>query len=80
MLSLRHKRDDYFWFSFFHEAGQILLGKKKAIFLDEMNDWTDPEEDLANEFASNFLQHENVISWQSLNGLTRRFELIEACS
>ena len=117
MLSLRHKRDDYFWFSFFHEAGHILLGRKKAIFLDEMNAWTDPEENLANEFASNFLipkekyqafleksiftpasatsfaqqlgiapgiivgrlQHEKVIPWRSLNGLTRRFELIEAC-
>jgi addiction module HigA family antidote len=55
MLSLRHKRDDYFWFSFFHEAGHIIQGGKKSIFLDEMNGWACPEEDLANEFASNML-------------------------
>ena len=55
MLSLRHKRDDHFWFSFFHEAGHILHGGKKAIFLDEMNSWKDPEEDLANQFAANIL-------------------------
>lgn len=118
MLSLRHKRDDYFWFSFFHEAGHVLLGGKKAIFLDEMNSWKDPEENLANDFASNILtpkeqyqaflerkefapisvksfarqlgiapgiivgrlQHDKVIPWNSLNGLTRQFELIEACN
>lgn len=37
MLSLRHKTDDYLWFSFFHEAGHILLHGKKAIFLDDEN-------------------------------------------
>jgi HTH-type transcriptional regulator / antitoxin HigA len=118
VLSLRHKRDDHFWFSFFHEAGHILLGGKKKIFLDEMNSWNDPEEDLANDFASTILmpgedyqefldkgeftitavrrfadkqgiapgiivgrlQHEGIIPWNALNGLTRRFELIEACN
>jgi addiction module HigA family antidote len=55
MLSLRHKTDDHFWFSFYHEAGHILLGRKKSIFLDEMNTWDDPEEERANEFASNIL-------------------------
>lgn len=117
MLSLRHKRDDYFWFSFFHEAGHIIQGGKKNIFLDEMNGWISPEEDAANKFASEILipekryrmfadnqeftpeailefssdlriapgiivgrlQHDNKIPWQSLNHLTRRFELVEAC-
>lgn len=55
ILSLRHKRDDHFWFSFFHEAGHIVLGSKKNIFLDEMNSWTDAEEELANDFASGTL-------------------------
>jgi HTH-type transcriptional regulator/antitoxin HigA len=55
MLSLRHKTDDHFWFSFYHEAGHILFGRKKSIFLDEMNTWNDPEEERANEFASNIL-------------------------
>jgi HTH-type transcriptional regulator / antitoxin HigA len=117
MLSLRYKRDDHFWFSFFHEAGHIMSGKKKNIFLDEMNSWDDPVETLANNFAAAFLipdekyksflktrsfspvtirrfaeelhiapgivvgrlQHDRVIPWHSLNRLTRKFELIEAC-
>ncbi len=55
MLSLRDKSDDHFWFSFFHEAGHILLGGKKSIFLDEINAWPDPEEKRADQFAFDIL-------------------------
>lgn len=56
MLSLRYKTEDHFWFSFFHEAGHILLGPKKSIFLDEVNNkWKSQEEERANEFASDIL-------------------------
>ena len=34
-LSLRYKTDDQLWFSFFHEAGHLLLHSKKKIFVDE---------------------------------------------
>jgi len=55
-LSLRHKSDDHLWFTFFHEAGHILLHGKKGVFIDESkNDGTDQKEIEANEFASNFL-------------------------
>jgi len=60
MLSLRHKSDDHFWFSFFHESGHILDGGKKSIFLDEMNHWRSPEEDMANKFASETLMPEKT--------------------
>lgn len=33
-LSLRYKTNDQFWFTFFHEAGHILLGGKKEAFID----------------------------------------------
>lgn len=33
-LSLRHKSDDQFWFTFFHESGHILSGSKRQEFLD----------------------------------------------
>lgn len=33
-LSLRHKRDDHVWFSFFHEAAHIVLHGRRPIFLD----------------------------------------------
>lgn len=36
-LSGRHKRNDVFWFSFFHEAGHILLHGKKDVFLEGDN-------------------------------------------
>ena len=35
-LSGRYKRNDNFWFSFFHEAGHILLHGKKDIFLENI--------------------------------------------
>lgn len=45
-LSGRYKRNDSFWFTFFHEAGHILLHGKKDIFLEDI-EYTD--KDLAKE-------------------------------
>jgi Zn-dependent peptidase ImmA (M78 family) len=76
MLSLRHKRDDFFWFCFFHEAGHVLLGSRKSIFLDEMNSFKTTEEDLANEFASNILipkdRYNEFVSINNFTPLTVR--------
>jgi HTH-type transcriptional regulator/antitoxin HigA len=33
-LSLRYKWEDIFWFSFFHEAGHIVLHRKKQVFVE----------------------------------------------
>lgn len=54
-LSLRHKTNDHFWFTFFHEAAHILLHSKKAIFLDEKSGVGADEEREADEWASNIL-------------------------
>jgi len=32
-LSLRYKTDDHLWFTFFHDAGHILLHGKREMFL-----------------------------------------------
>jgi len=56
-LSLRHKTDDHFWFSFFHESAHILQEFKKGVFVDESRK-REYEEDLerkADEFASEML-------------------------
>ncbi len=53
-LSLRHKTDDHFWFSFFHEAGHIILHGKKESFIDGQKS-ENPKENEADEFASNML-------------------------
>lgn len=51
-LSGRYKRNDIFWFTFFHEAGHILLHGKKDIFLENI-DYSD--KDLSKEKeADNF--------------------------
>jgi Zn-dependent peptidase ImmA (M78 family) len=36
-LSSRYKRNDIFWFSFFHEIGHILLHGKKDVFLESVD-------------------------------------------
>ena len=54
-LSLRHKTDDHFWFTFFHEAAHILLHGKREFFLDETNAELDEQEMEANQFASDIL-------------------------
>jgi Zn-dependent peptidase ImmA (M78 family) len=41
-LTGRYKRNDSFWFTFFHEAGHILLHGKKDIFLENI-DYSDKD-------------------------------------
>jgi len=57
MLSLRHKTDDHLWFSFFHEAGHILLHSRKSVFLDgKLREANESEEERrANQFAADRL-------------------------
>ncbi|MCG6146137.1 HigA family addiction module antitoxin [Leptospira bandrabouensis] len=65
-LSLRHKRNDHFWFSFFHEVGHILKHGKKSIFLDSLEGTASDitiEEEEANQFASQQLIAES--DWDS---------------
>ncbi len=54
-LSLRHKTNDHFWFSFFHEAAHILNHTKKTIFIDEKDGFHSDDEKAADAFAANFL-------------------------
>ncbi len=53
-LNLRGKRDDRFWFTFFHEAGHILNDSKKEAFID-VDYEDDPREQNANGFAADLL-------------------------
>lgn len=55
VLSLRHKTNDHLWFTFFHEAGHILLHGKKMLFIDLDGELTDRAEEEANEFSRDFL-------------------------
>lgn len=55
MLSFRFLSDDHFWFSFFHEAGHLVLHGYQGIFLENDLYPSSSEEQEANEFASNLL-------------------------
>ncbi len=56
--SLRHKSDDHFWFTFFHECAHILLHSRKAIFIEMTKGpgSADPKQEAeANVWAADFL-------------------------
>ena len=53
-LSDRYKKDDFFWFTFFHEAAHVLLHSKKQTFVDDGTD-NDMLEVEANRFAGDIL-------------------------
>ena len=54
-LSLRYKKNDHFWFSFFHEAGHILKHGKRDVFIDLEDGDEDQKEEEANQFAADML-------------------------
>ena len=55
LLSFRYLSDDQFWFTFFHEAGHLLLHGKDALFLEGSATELSPEEREANDFAAQIL-------------------------
>ncbi|MDQ7781226.1 MAG: HigA family addiction module antitoxin [Desulfomonilaceae bacterium] len=54
-LSLRHKTNDHFWFSFFHEGGHILTHSKKGVYINEPDAAGSEEEIAADAFAERIL-------------------------
>lgn len=58
-LSNRHKSDDQFWFTFFHEAGHLLSGSRRQDFLDpaqpEFSEADNSDEEAADRFARDTL-------------------------
>lgn len=55
MLSLRHKSNDHFWFTFFHEAAHILMHAKKDTFIDDTKGFESEEEAAADRYSRNIL-------------------------
>jgi HTH-type transcriptional regulator/antitoxin HigA len=51
-LSARYLSDDHFWFSFFHEAGHIVLHPGEQMYVDSFDDGLDDQVEVeANAFA-----------------------------
>src|SRR5690606_39252197 len=44
MLSFRYLSDDHFWFTFFHEAGHLILHGEDAVFIEGGDDYDDARE------------------------------------
>lgn len=63
-LSCRYKAEDHFWFTFFHEAGHVVLHGKREVFLED-DDRNGEKEQEANEFATNLLIPEK--KWRGFN-------------
>jgi HTH-type transcriptional regulator/antitoxin HigA len=55
LLSFRYLTDDQFWFSFFHEAGHLLLHGKHRVFLEGIETAVPAEEAEADNFAERTL-------------------------
>lgn len=80
ILSARHLVDDHFWFTFFHEAGHLILHKKSEVYLDDDEQFDQgvkgSVEDEANRFAQNVLvpEHHNIkrSRWLSHRDVVRR--------
>jgi Zn-dependent peptidase ImmA (M78 family)/plasmid maintenance system antidote protein VapI len=65
MLSFRYLSDDHFWFSFFHEAGHLLLHGEREIFIEGLDSADSQAEAEANDFAAKILiprESENALS------------------
>jgi len=54
-LSLRYKTDDHLWFTFFHEAGHILLHGRRDVFLEDDQESRSDKEAEADAFARDWL-------------------------
>lgn len=65
-LSGRFKTNDHFWFTFFHEAGHIILHGKKDIFLENVKgtELDQEKEEEANAFAAKVLIDEK--DWKEI--------------
>jgi addiction module HigA family antidote len=60
-LGLRHKTNDHLWFTFFHEAGHILLHGKRDFFLEDEGETNQAKEQEANRFAAEILIQEDAL-------------------
>lgn len=60
-LTDRHKTNDHFWFTFYHEAAHVLLHPKKEVFFEEFEGYKmdKQKEEEADNFASKYLLPES---------------------
>jgi HTH-type transcriptional regulator/antitoxin HigA len=77
--SLRHKTDDHFWFTFFHECAHLLLHSRREVFIDMMkgSGTAGPKEEAeANLWAADFLIPSQVMRGFMMNFRGTREEVV----
>lgn len=71
-LSLRHKRNDIFWFSLFHELAHVILHSDEPFVDDDSSYGQDPREIEADQFAAEVLLPAAAYKeWRTRTSLTR---------
>ncbi|MBW7869398.1 MAG: helix-turn-helix domain-containing protein [Brumimicrobium sp.] len=73
-LSGRYKTNDHFWFTFFHEAGHILLHGKKDIFLEDVEG---AKLDKAKEEEADMFARKILLGNAEYDELTHHFNITE---
>lgn len=77
LLSFRYLSDDHFWFTFFHEAGHLVLHSDQKIFVENKADGADLRETEANEFSASILipirYHEEFLNLKPTKWAVSRF-------
>lgn len=71
MLSFRYRSDDHFWFTFFHEAGHLLLHDRRTLFLEGGDLCSGKEEKEADDFSSSMLipsEHQDAMRELPVDG------------
>jgi len=61
-LSLRGESDDHLWFTFFHEAGHLLLHGKKEAYIEAPGDGRREPEKISKEMEADLFAQEMLIS------------------
>jgi HTH-type transcriptional regulator / antitoxin HigA len=75
--TLRHKTNDHFWFTFFHEAAHLWLHSRKGLFIDgEQMKGDAKEEEEANNWAANFLVPQNELGKFIATGMFSRTAIV----
>lgn len=59
-LSFRYLTDDHFWFTFFHEAGHLVLHGDRELILEGLSSPVTVAEEQANQFATDVLIPQGV--------------------
>jgi Zn-dependent peptidase ImmA (M78 family) len=76
--TLRHKRNDHFWFTFHHEAAHLLLHSRKSMFIDgDVGNGKKEEEREADDWSRHFLIPQKAMESFILEGCLSEQDILK---